>query len=48
MYGKLYKIFGRFTLPDYADKEILHDKSEVRSIRKKHQLIGCGMVANHF
>ncbi|KPL15383.1 MAG: hypothetical protein AMS23_10950 [Bacteroides sp. SM1_62] len=48
MYTKLYELFGRFIPLDENDKQILQERFEPQSVKKKHQLLEYGKVANHF
>jgi CRP-like cAMP-binding protein len=48
MYTNLYELFGRFIPLDENDKQILQESFEPQSVKKKHQLLEYGKVANHF
>ena len=48
MYTKLNNLFGRFIPLDEADRQILKERFEPLSIKKKHQLIEYGQVSDHF
>ena len=48
MYTKLYELFGRFIPLEESDKQILQERFEPQSVKKKHQLLEYGKVANHF
>lgn len=42
------RLFARFVPLDAADKQILQERFEPQSVKKKHQLIEYGSVAGHF
>ena len=48
MYTKLYNLFGRFMPLNDNDRNMLQERFEPQSIKKKHQLIEYGQVSDHF
>jgi CRP-like cAMP-binding protein len=48
MYTKLFDLFGKFFPLDENDRDMLQERFEPQSIKKKHQLIEYGQVSDHF
>ena len=48
MYTKLYRLFSQFIPLEAADRQILQEKFEPRSVKRKQQLIEYRKVSDHF
>ena len=48
IYNKLYDLFGQFISLDESDRQLLRDRFEPQSVKKRNQLIEYGQVADHY
>jgi CRP-like cAMP-binding protein len=48
LFDKLYDLFSQFISLDESDRQILRERFEPQSVKKKHRFIEYGQVADHF